>query len=207
MTVLSKLASALHRNDEQPNVALAREIFETHDAVAVQELVAALDHKDKGIQSDCIKVLYEIGALDPSLISDYAATFIALLESRNNRLQWGAMTALNSVVSEVPEIVYTALPRIIEVAGKGSVITKDYAVNILISLCAAKIDADGVFPLLIEQLLESPENQLPMYAERAVPIITPENKRRFVSALQSRLEDMTKDTKIKRVEKIIKKFS
>ena len=87
MTVLDKLASALDRGDEAPNITLAQEIAAAQDADAVRELIAHLADANKDIASDCIKVLYEIGALKPELIADYVDNFIALVGSRNNRLQ------------------------------------------------------------------------------------------------------------------------
>jgi len=87
------------------------------------------------------------------------------------------------------------------------VITKDYAVNILIRLCSVKQYAEEAFQLLIEQLSNSPDNQLPMYAERAIPIINNNNKKLFIKTLSERLSDIDKDTKRKRIEKVIKKVS
>jgi len=72
MSVLTKLATALNRRDEIPNQALAEEIVKKHDVSAVRELVDNLSDPDKGIQSDCIKVLYEIGQRDPKLIATIA---------------------------------------------------------------------------------------------------------------------------------------
>ncbi|MFY0653533.1 MAG: hypothetical protein JXQ96_15930 [Cyclobacteriaceae bacterium] len=79
--------------------------------------------------------------------------------------------------------------------------------NILISLCTIEGYADEAFALLIEQLIKSPTNQLPMYAERAAPIVNKQHKRLFVKTLVSRLDDIEKDSKRKRVEKVIRKFS
>ncbi len=67
MSVLAKLASALNRNAEAPNQILAKEIAAAHDQAAIRELVANLSNPDKAIQSDCIKVLYEVGSLQPDL--------------------------------------------------------------------------------------------------------------------------------------------
>jgi hypothetical protein len=176
MTVIDKLASSLNRRDEVPNQELAKQIAEHKNKKAVEELIENLNNKSKHIQNDCIKVLYEIGEINPALIADYAANFIALLHHKNNRLQWGAITAINAITLEKPQQVNHALPKIIDAADKGSVITKDYAVNILIRLCSVKQYADEAFQLLIEQLSNSPANQLPMYAERAIPIINNNNK-------------------------------
>ncbi|WP_420603596.1 hypothetical protein [Flagellimonas sp.] len=79
--------------------------------------------------------------------------------------------------------------------------------NILITLCSIEDYAENTFPLLIEQLLKSATNQLPMYAERAIPIINDQNKTLFVKTLASRLDDIEKESKRKRVEKVIKKFN
>ena len=207
MSILNKLASALDRRDELPNEELAKQIADKNDNEAVKELVANLSNKRKDIQNDCIKVLYEIGERKPALIAAYAKEFIDLLASRNNRLQWGAMTAINTITLENPKLIYGSLSKIIAAADNGSVITKDHAVNILISLCSLKQYTENAFSLLIEQLLNSPTNQLPMYAEKAIPVINEKNKQLFVRALTSRLDDIEKETKRKRVEKMIKKFS
>lgn len=206
MSIIPKLASSLNRRDEIPNQELAKQIATKKDKKAVQELVDNLNNKSKDIQNDCIKVLYEIGELNPSLISGHAKEFIALLDHKNNRLQWGAMTALNTITLENPKAIYSAIVKIITAADRGSVITKDYAVNILINLCTIQQYAETAFSLLIEQLLNSPTNQLPMYAEKAMPIINAKNKSLFIKTLSSRLDDIEKDTKRKRVEKVIKKF-
>jgi len=207
MNVIDKLASSLNRRDEIPNQELAKQVAAKKDKKAVEELVENLNNKSKDIQNDCIKVLYEVGKINPALIADYANNFIALLDHKNNRLQWGAMTAINTITLEKPKQVHDALSKIIDAANKGSVITKDYAVNILIRLCSVKQYAEEAFQLLIEQLSNSPDNQLPMYAERAIPIINNNNKKLFIKTLSERLSDIDKDTKRKRIEKVIKKVS
>jgi hypothetical protein len=203
MAILSKLASSIGIRDEKPNVTLAEQIVKKNDENAVKELINNLSNKNKTIQSDCIKVLYEIGERKPSLIASYAKEFITLLDSKTNRLQWGAMTALDSLTSENPKIVYSSLAKIITASGSGSVITKDHCINILIKLCSVKRYADDVFALLIEQLKKSLPNQLPAYAENSIPVINVKNKTIFVKTLTSRLDDIEKETKRKRVEKVI----
>lgn len=205
MSVLEKLASVLGRKDEAPNQELAADIAAQKDQRAVKELVEQLSHKSKDIQSDCIKVLYEVGALQPSLIAGYAGDFIALLTHKNNRLQWGAMTALDAIAGVKPKTVYAALPQIIDAADKGSVITKDHAVGILIKLYSTPSYAKDLFPLLADQLLSSPVNQLPMYAEQVLPVIRAEDKAAFINTLTGRLHEIEKESKRKRVERVIKK--
>ncbi|TGD58591.1 HEAT repeat domain-containing protein [Flavobacterium humi] len=205
MSILEKLATSLGRRDEVPNQELARQIAQTEDKKAILELVENLQHKNKGIQSDCIKTLYEIAEVKPKLIAGFHPQLTALLESSNNRLQWGAMTALSAITDENPTVMYQALAKIIAVADSGSVVTNDHCVRILVKLCAVQEYAEDAFSLLNERLLKSPTNQLPMYAEMALPIIDNQNKTLFIATLISRLSDIEKESKRIRVEKVIKK--
>jgi hypothetical protein len=205
MSILHKLATSLNRRDEVPNQELAKEIADKNNRKAVKELVDNLNNKSKDIQDDCIKVLYEIGERKPALIAAYVKEFIMLLTNKNNRLQWGAMAALDTITPKNPKIIYSLLSKIIAAADNGSVITRDRAVNILIKLCSVKQYAHNAFSLFIEQLLKSPANQLPMYAERAMPIINEKNKPLFIKTLTLRLGDIERDSGRKRVEKVIKK--
>jgi uncharacterized protein YfcZ (UPF0381/DUF406 family) len=207
MKVIDKLATSLNRRDEIPNQELAKQIANSNDKKAVHELIEHLSNKNKNIQSDCIKVIYEIGMLKPNLIVDFSKELIALLDNKNNRLQWGAMTALNAITGESPKEIYKALEKIIDVADKGSVITNDHCVGILIKLCAIKEYAEHAFALLNERLKISPANQLPMYAENALPIINDKNKAVFIKTLNARLPGIDKETKRARVEKLLKKLS
>jgi hypothetical protein len=80
-------------------------------------------------------------------------------------------------------------------------------VAILIKLGSIKQYHEAVFALLNEQLMSCPVNQLPMYAENALPIIDDKNKATFINTLRSRLDDFEKESKRKRVEKVLKKLS
>lgn len=207
MSIKDKLATSLGRRDEVPNQELAREISVANDTDAIKELINFLSDKSKDIQNDSIKVLYEIGEKNPALISAYIPDFIPLLTHRNNRLQWGAMAALNTIASINPGAIYATLDKIIAAADNSSVITRDQAVSILTKLCAIEDYTDTAFVLLNEQLIKSPVNQLPMYAENASPVIPQNHKSTFINTLNSRLDEIEKDTKRNRVEKVIKKMS
>lgn len=207
MSITSKLASSLNRKDEVPNQELAQQIIKSNDKKAIKELVENLSNKNTAIQSDCIKVLYEIGEHKAILIADYDKEFLALLENKNNRLVWGAMTALDCITSINPTGIYKALSKILTAANKGSVITKDHGVNILIKLAADKSFTNNSLPLLLNQLKTCATNQLPMYAENATTVITEKYKKDFIRVLTSRLGDIEKESKQKRVRNVIKKLS
>jgi hypothetical protein len=205
MSIIPKLATSLNRRDEVPNQELAAEIVASEDKSAVAELVANLANKNKGIRYDCIKTLYEVGYQKPHLIADHLGDFVGLLDSRDNRLQWGAMTALGCIVKEKPAEIFAVLGKIIDAADKGSVITRDHCVRGLISLSALEKYTDKTFPLVLEQIMKSPVNQLPMYAEIALPVVNTGNKDRFIKALAGRLDDIERESGRKRVEKVMAK--
>src|SRR6185369_3921338 len=102
-----------------------------------------------------IKALYETGGIDPSLLSPFTNDFFSFLTSKNNRLQWGAMTALACICKDKPEKIFSLLPKILRAADKGSVITRDQCVKILSELYSQKKYAQKIFPLIREQLLKA----------------------------------------------------
>ena len=208
MSILNRLASSQDIRNTAPNIALAEEIAEKGDKKAVEELVANLGNKDRNLQSDCIKTLYEIGEINPKLIARYAPEFVKLLDSKNNRLVWGAMTALSSIGAENAPVLYDAITKIVATADAGTVITKDHAVKILAALGAIKEYKEEAIALLLEQILASPVNQLPSYAEKAMPIIDAAHKAAFLKVLHTRLPDLADhEAKRKRMENVIKKMS
>jgi hypothetical protein len=205
MTALDKLATALNRRDEVPNQELAQRIVKAGDKSAIRELVENLGHKDKNIQSDCIKVIYEIGARRPELIAKYYQEFGKLLDSHNNRLVWGAMIALDHLADAEPKGVYSMLPKILAVADEGSVITRDHAVGILAKLAGQKPYADKCVALLMEELRRSPNNQFAMYVEKSAAVITAKNQNVFQEIIRKRVEGLDKESQKKRVLKVLKK--
>jgi len=207
MAAYELLATNLNRNDDEPNQQLAVEIIRTKRTDWVEELVGHLNDKNKSIQSDCIKVLYEIGERGaPELIALYAPELVSLLESKNNRLVWGAMTALDMITPVNPKAVFENLPAIIKTIDQGSVITIDHGVGVLAGLAGFDEYTQTAFPLLMEQLRRSPFKQLPMYAGKSVATIKSSNKKEFIELLESRLFEMEKDSQKKRIEKMISKL-
>ena len=208
MSVLDKLATALDRRDEVPNQELARRIVRDRNAAAVKELVENLNHQNKAIQSDCIKVLYEIGGSNPDLIARYYKVFAKQLDSKNNRVVWGAMMALDTIALKEPKGVYGMLARILEVADEsGSVIARDHAVGILVKLGTLKLYKRDCLALLLEQLMSCPNNQFPMYVEMAFPVIDADNRKRFQQVMEKRLPKLERESQKKRVAKVLKKLT
>ena len=208
MSVLDKLASALNRRDEVPNQELARRIVRDRNAAAVKELVENLNHQNKAIQSDCIKVLYEIGGSNPDLIARYYKDFAKHLDSKNNRVVWGAMTALDTITLKEPKGIYGLLAKILKVADEsGSVIARDHAVGILVKLGTLKPYKRNCLALLLEQLMSCPNNQFPMYVEMSLPVIDADNRKRFQQVMEQRLPKLERESQKKRVAKVLKELT
>ncbi len=204
MSALAKLASALGRNDEQPNVELAAALAAKPDAAAIAELAGALAAGSTATSNDAIKVLYELGALQPELVAPHVKAFLTLLGGKNNRNIWGALQAIETITALQPDAVLAKLPAIIAAADKGSVIAKDKAVAILAKLAAAGHGAK-VLPILLARLEGAAPNQFPMYAEQALPVIDAAHRAVFVRLLEARLTGIEASAKRTRVEKLLRR--
>lgn len=207
MTIIDLLATSLNKRDDKANQALALEIIKGSHYDWIKELVDNLNNKDKNIQSDCIKVLYEIGENGaPELIAPYLKDFGKILNSKNNRLVWGAMIAIDMIAHVDSKGVFDLLPLLMQTIKSGSVITIDHGVGILAKLSACQEYSKMTFPLLIEQLLGCPIKQLPMYADKSLIAINATNKKQFMEILKSRFPEIEKESQRKRLEKVIKQL-
>ncbi len=128
MAALQRIAHFQNRRDEAPNQELARDLAAKRDRAGIREIAENLWNNDKGIQADCIKVLYEIGYLEPSLIAGYTDRFLKLIKDKNNRLVWGGMTALATVAELKADVILAHRDEIKRVMREGSVIAVDNAV-------------------------------------------------------------------------------
>jgi hypothetical protein len=206
MTVIDKLATTLGRKNEVPNQILAEQIVSAKDREAVEELVENLFNRDRRIQSDCIKVLYEIGAANPDLIAEHLLGFGGLLRSKHNRLVWGAMTALDYITLNEPQGVYKLMPEIQVAAEAGSVIARDHAIGILAKLGSLQQFSEKCVPLLIEQLKTCPENQFPMYAEMSLKAVNKKNMGLFHEAIGNRHATLAKESQKKRITRVLRQL-
>lgn len=204
MPVLNKIAYFQNRRDEIPNQELARELAASKDRAGVCEIAENLWNKEKSIQSDCLKVLYEIGYLDPTLIAEYVGDFLKLLKSRNNRLVWGGMIALSTVAGLKADEIFPHYDEIVDVMSKGSVITMDNGVKAL-ALVASKNAAynQKIFPFLLDHLSTCRPKEVSQHAEKTLPAINAGNQVEFVRVLEKRMEGLS-GSQVTRVKKAIK---
>lgn len=204
MIVHKLLSSAQGQKGNNANIALARQISLSGNKEAVKELVENLSHKDKNIQSDCIKTLYELGYLKPELIADYYSVFIRLLSSKNNRLVWGGMIALATIADLRHKEIFASIGEIMSAVHNGSVITVDNGIEILARL--NKFDAcfNTTDPLLTDQLWRCPIKQLPMYIEKSMISIDKRNKEIYLGLVEKRISECGNEAQQKRLVKLQK---
>jgi hypothetical protein len=204
MSALEGIAHFQGRRDEVPNQELARQLASGRDRNGIREIADNLWNRDKNIQADCIKVLYEVGYIDPALIAPYADDFLKLLQSKNNRLVWGGMIALATVAALKPDAVFAHRDEIQRVMKTGSVITVDNGVLALAR--AASRDAKyrkAIFPFLMGHLKTCRPKDVPQHCEKVLVAVDSSNKAQFVTVLRARLADLSGGG-LRRVTKVIK---
>ena len=205
MGVLEKLVRAQGRRDETLNVALAADIAARGDRKAIAELVGAIAGGSAAVQGDAIKAIYETGERNPKLVAPHVDRLLALLPSRNNRLVWGVLSALDTVAVIEAAALHRHLPQILRAAEASSVIAKDKTVSILCKLTAAGY-AKTTLPILLDLLKTAAVNQLPTYAEAVAGEVTPPYVPNLRAALEARLRGVTQASKRKRLEKVLRKL-
>lgn len=202
--MLNKIAFYQNRRDEVPNQQLAKELAETENKAGIKEIAMNLKHKNKSVQSDCLKVLYETGYLKPDLIADYVHEFLALLKSKNNRMVWGAMIALATIADKKPNEIYTQLDTLTTAINNGTLITIVWGTKALAKVAAAnKTYKQKIFPILMAQLKKCIPRDVPMHAESILPAIDEENKQEFLRIIETRKPERTA-SQLARLKKITK---
>jgi len=204
MSVVNRLAHSLGRRNEVPNQELARDLAAKKNKAGISEIAENLWNKNRNIQADCIKVLYEVGYIEPRLIADYTEDFVKCLKNKNNRLVWGGMTALAEVARANPDAVFKHLDEIKKAKETGSVITVDSAISALAYTAAANDKYNKtIFPYLLKHLSSCRPKEVPQHSEKTLPAVNISNKANFIKVLEKRMEDLSGGG-LSRVKKVIK---
>ena len=206
MSTLEKIAYFQGRRDEVPNQVLAKELAGEKDKEGIKEIAKNLENGNKNIRSDCLKVLYEIGYLDPSLIAGYVDEFLKLLKAKDNRLVWGAMIGLASIASQRPKKVWASIDDVIRVTDSGTVISRMWGIRTLAQVAAADpIYRRKIFPLLIHQLRTCIPRDVPTHSESILCTVDHETKGEFLDVMESRCPELT-SAQLVRYKKVLKQL-
>lgn len=206
MSILNKIAYFQNRRDEIPNQALARELVGTQNKADIAEIAQNLWHKEKNIQSDCLKVLYEMGYLRPDLIADYYLDYLKLLQSKNNRLVWGAMIALSTMADLKAKDIWPQIGVILRTIEKGSVITVVSGVKTLCKIAlAANQYKEELWPFLLKQLQICVPRDIPIHSESILQLVDEKNQQAYFDLIEKRKTDMSQ-AQYSRLKSIIRKW-
>jgi hypothetical protein len=206
MPVLNRIAYYQDRRDEAPNRELARELAATRDQEGIREIADNLAHPNQSVQSDCLKVLYEIGYLAPDLIADYVAQFLALLKHKNNRMVWGGMIALATIAPLKAREIWNELDSVIDAVNYGTTITEDWGIKTLARVAAAD-EAYGrrIFPLLLKYLKECLPRDVPRHADSILPAVDATKREEFLALLETRRAELT-GSQLLRLDKVVRRL-
>lgn len=203
MSVIKRIAHFQGRRDEVPNQELARDLVAGKDKAGIRTIAEHLRDQDRNVQADCIKVLYEVGYLDPALAAPYAEEFIKLLSSKSNRIVWGAMIALGTVAELRADLVFEHRAEIQKSMQSGSVITVDNGVQTLARAASRKPAYNtALFPFLLTHLKTCRPKDVPQHSEKSLPAVNASNKAAFIKVLEARLTDLPGNG-LARVKKVI----
>ena len=206
MSVLSKLASALDRKDQEPNKDLGRELVEKRDIDGIRVVAENLWNKDRRVQTDCLSVLEQIGWLEPELIEDYVSEFIQMIFSKDNRLVWAAMINLAMIADRKSQEIFEQYDEIVRVIEKGSVITRDNGIKTLAKVASTNSEySEVIMPYLMDQLRCCRSKSVPQYAESIRVALTLDYQEQYLSILNERFDTLS-TAQQRRVKKLLKTF-
>jgi hypothetical protein len=205
MSVLNKIAYFQNRRDEVPNQRLAAELAKTKDTKGIREIAENLRNGNPNIQADCLKVLYEIGCINPKLVSGYVDDFLELLKSKNNRLVWGAMIGLSTIAGEQSAAIGSHADAIMETMNKGSVITVDNGIRTL-AVVASKQPRlkKRLVAFLFDHLRMCRAKDVPQHSEKILVAVDSGSKSQFIKVLESRLSEFNA-SQARRVSRLIRR--
>lgn len=203
--IIAQLACASDRRDEQPNIDLAIKLAETGDKAEIDALFEIVQSGTAPQRADAIKAFYELSERRPEVVVHQLDALITLLNTKNNRILWGVMSALAPLAQIAPDQIIPHLNTILDAGDRGSVIAKDKLMMLLAHLNTDERFADQITPLIIQRLRYAAINQTPMYAEITAPTIRQQNWPQFAKTVSDRMADIPQPAKTKRLQKVLDK--
>jgi hypothetical protein len=201
--LLNRLGYLQTRRDRTPNLDLARDLAARDDMAGIREIAANMHNDNKNIHSDCMNVMYEIGRVDPNLITSYAADFVKFLKSKHPHMVEGASAALMEISKVNPEFIFNNQVEIKQIAETGSDTAVEKSISALAQTAADERFSAEVFPYLLQHLLSCHHKHVSERAEKILPAVNENNNLEFVKTLKKRLESLS-GSDFTRLKKIIR---
>ena len=208
MKITERLSSQQNRRDQKPNIELGQEIARLQDKEAIKEIQGLLNSVNTSIEvlADLIKTLESVGESTPELISYLYPEIRKYLDHAENYMVWRSMCVLALIGPFNRKLVFQDLSKILDIMDRGSVITRDHGINLLIDLYSQKEYQKDIAPLLEEQLIKAPDNQLGQYAEKWMKVVATSDIDNLLNILNKRFPELSNESHKKRIDKIISKL-
>ncbi len=208
MAIQDDFAFSLNKKDQGPNKALAERIVNNGGSEQLQELVDFFKtepHKD--LQKDAVLTMMYVAERSPEMLVPFVDLLLENFGSSINRVVWGSMIALGHLAHLVPDMMFTALPLIIEAMHKSTIVARDHGYRIMTKLYQTSTYKEDMFFVLLEQIRLAPPNQLGQYAERLMEVLDISHKNKLIDALEERYIDLSNDHHKRRLRKNLKKLN
>ena len=208
--LLNRLGYLQTRRDRTPNLDLARDLVAREDMAGIREIAENVHNDNKNIHGDCMNVMYEIGIIDPNLITPYADDFIKFLKSKHHNMIRGAIIALAEIAKVRPDFIFKHLDEIKKVKETGpDNIAVDKSISALAHTAAASAEYNKIiFPYLMQHVLSCHHKEVPEHAERILPAVNENNNTEFIKTLTKRMDDLSGSdfTRLKKIVRIAEKL-
>lgn len=208
-SAIQKIAWFQQIRSEIPNQQLAHELAKLKDENEINEIATGLNHHEKNVRSDCLKVLYEIGYINPTLIAPFVRKFLQLLRSKDNRMVWGAMIALATISRLRPAEIWADFNVLMDIFNKGTVITRVWGIRLFTGLAAENSEYSQVlFPVMLHTLETCIPRDVPTHVESMLPAMNPGNSDLILQLFKARAAEFSaaQQTRIRKLEKQIRSF-
>ena len=208
MSIENELATSQGRRDQGPNKTLAQKIVTGRDTAALDELVTILKNpKNKDVLFDALKVIETVGELNPDMARPAFDVILRHLKDPANKIVWMAMSALSHLTPFYPQKTFDKLELIVGIMDGDSIIAKDKGFKILTDLYKQSQFRSVLVPLMEEQLLMAPANQLGQYTEKWMEVAQKPHFRNIQRALETRSRELQNPSHQKRIAKNLKKLN
>lgn len=174
-----------------------------------QHLFDALKQDRFHTKIQAVKELKIIAETQPELILPHFPELFKLLAEGPEKLKWGIMLLISPCAHLDKEAIYEHLGLFAAIADGPSVIARDHYVLMLAMLSQEPPYREITTPLLLDEVLKSPVNQLPSYAETATKSVPKSAYTQLIDMITLRLPDVAeypaKEKKLQKYLKVLKK--
>jgi hypothetical protein len=154
------------------------------------------------------KALKIIAEQNPEFLLRYLEVFTDILEQHNIKAKWNILILLSPLAPLNPHFFFQHLDLLASLAEGQSVIIRDHYVKILAALAQQEEYKSTAIPLLLDEVLKSPTNQLPSYAATTAAVIDKENRNRLKEIITIRLPDVAEyPAKTKKLKNLLQQLN